>query len=134
MGAGNQGKKLILKLKAHNIQVDHIMDNDTSKVGQKIEGVLVMDIQKFEDESIYIITPASEEIRHKLVSQLCSIGVNESYIIEFDEYEYYKAVYTLGKCQEELGELYRSEFEKEIDWENPKRYTEILNWEKTECK
>lgn len=130
VGAGNQGKKLILKLKAHNIQVDHIMDNDTSKVGQKIEGVLVMDIQKFEDESIYIITPASEEIRHKLVSQLCSIGVNESYIIEFDEYEYYKAVYTLGKCQEELGELYRSEFEKEIDWENPKRYTEILNWEK----
>jgi len=130
VGAGNQGKKLILKLKAHNIQVGHIMDNDTSKVGQKIEGVLVMDIQKFEDESIYIITPASEEIRHKLVSQLCSIGVNESYIIEFDEYEYYKAVYTLGKCQEELGELYRSEFGKEIDWENPKRYTEILNWEK----
>lgn len=130
VGAGNRGQQLISKLKSHGIDVDFVMDNNDKLWGNMVCGVSTGKISNNGYDCIYIITPADEKIKKSIVKQLFSLDITQDQIIEYDEYDYYKTIYSIGKCKEELSELYRKEFSKELNWENPMRYTEILNWEK----
>lgn len=130
VGAGKRGSELISKLKAHGVIVNAIMDNCSSLWDTQIEGIKVGKVCNLNDRCIYIITPASTQNRENIIKQLKQLGAKDEQLLEYDDYDYYKTIYMLGECKEELSELYRKEFSRELDWENPKRYTEILNWEK----
>lgn len=130
VGVGNRGRQLISRLKLHGIDVNYAMDNNDMLWGSRQCGVSTDRLSNNGVNCMYIITPADKSIRKTLEEQLFSLGVTQDQIVEYDEYEYYKTIYSLGKCQEELSELYRNVFSRELNWENPSRYTEILNWEK----
>ncbi len=130
VGAGNCGRELISKLKLCNTAIEYVMDNDESLWGTLVENIYVKKITNLGNNWIYVITPASGEIKIALLKQLLNLNVEEKQIILYDEYGYYKIIYELGKTKEKLSELYKKVFSRELNWENPTRYTEILNWEK----
>ncbi len=134
VGAGVKGQELVMEMGACNFRgVKRFLDNNVSLHGKHVKGIKVDKVQNLGDGWIYIISVAESKIRKILESQLLEDGAKEEQIIKIiykKDYEYYKDVYLRGRCKEELSEAYRKEFSKELDWENPTRYTEILNVEK----
>lgn len=130
VGAGVRGKELIDKLALHGKAVDAIMDNSDALCGKTINGIDVQEINNLGTNYIYVITPKSTDAQIQLQKQLVGLQISEEKMLMYDIYEYYKSIYELGKCKEELSFIYLKAFAREINWENPSRYTEILNWEK----
>lgn len=133
VGAGRKGKELLDQLMGKKVTVDIFLDNNERLYETQINGVRVERIQNLGENWVYIIAIENFAVRDILEKQLLENNIKKESIIRYSEkkdYDYYKDVYLNGKCKEELSEAYRKEFSRELNWEKPTRYTEILNWEK----
>lgn len=138
IGAGVHGRGLAKSLGENSIEVNLFLDNDKKKQGKIIDNIPVKEIMNLGSEGgknnwIYIITIENSVVRNRLFQQLLDNHVVENEIVTFcpvKEYEYYREAYLAGRCKEELSAAYRAIFSRELNWEHPTRYTEILNVEK----
>lgn len=133
VAASRCGRELIELLEEENVRVDVFFDNDEKKEGTLIRGIQVVKPYKLAGENIlYIVAIDSIKGQEELKKQLLSLGISEehitrSYCEKDDEYyssldeEFYK---------EEISKQYKGLFERELNWNNPTTYTEIINWEK----
>lgn len=131
VGAGEKGKELYFFLKECGATVDFFFDN--SLLSGKIDGVSVLKPEKIESaEAVYIISVCNRTVRKELHKQLEELGVESSQIIIYYAYKDYDYFGNLNEkyYQEELSEIYRERIGKDINWEHPQTYTEIINWEK----
>lgn len=135
-GAGKTGIMLEKQLKDNGISIKVFMDNNEKLYGTLVNGVRVERIQNLGDNCLYIIAIGEENVRNALEKQLLENCIKKERIIGFSftdyfmYYEYYRKAYLKGRCKDELSEAYRRIFGRELNWENPTRYTEILNVEK----
>lgn len=135
VGAGTVGRKLLAAIKNEKVKSIKFMDNNKSLYQEPVEGTEVGKIEDLGDDWIYIISVENPSARNALEEQLLENHIKKEkiYIFSFyKNYEYYKEIYLSGKCKEELSEAYRNIFSRELNWDNPTRYTEILNVEKLE--
>lgn len=79
-----------------------------------------------------IIAVNAPEIRLNLVSQLMELGIDEENIMIYHDLPNMEYVAGLEEkeYQEVINSIYFKEFGREIDFEHPTTYNEILNWEK----
>lgn len=134
VGAGKKGRNLQAQLKKRGVTIKSFLDNNKELYETFIDGVCVNKIQDLGANCLYIIAIADLEVCNVLEKQLLETGIKEENIIKFGSkgYEYYKKQYLNGKVKEELSRTYQKIFSKELNWEHPTRYTEILNVEKLE--
>lgn len=133
VGAGSRGKKIVSRLSHEKMRVDAVLDNNAAIWGEEVNGIKIDRIQNLGNDWNYVISIDLRAPRKDVKKQLIELNIHETDIYEYfndEQYEHYKEVYLNGKCQEELSKLYKERFGRDIDWENPKKYTEILNWEK----
>lgn len=133
VGAGKQGRELFTQLKSRGVAVKIFLDNDETLHGHTIDGITVERVQNMGEGWGYIVAIGNSSIRDDLEKQLLRDKVSEKSIIKFSlvkDYEYYRNVYLNGQCKVELDKVYYKEFSRKLNWDNPSRYTEILNVEK----
>lgn len=137
VGAGKTGKDLYNLLYKQNIIVYNFFDNDQKKIGDRIDNVEIVPLQKIEDKNcLYIIAIYCPDARQALYVQLQELGINtgniiayapvlnDEYISQLDEEDY----------QDTISSLFFSVFGREMDWENPRTYNEKICWEKLNVK
>ena len=132
-GAGQYGRQLVGQLAERGIHPYAIFSNFPEKDGEAIDGIPIMKPCPPEagKDALYVIALANEDICDDLKEQLVSLGVPASSILFYEEARYtYFASLTPEKRKAVLTELYQEQFGREMDWEHPCRYSEILNWEK----
>lgn len=137
VGAGGRGKELLTYMKAErDIYVAAFFDNATELIGSNIEGVKVCLPYCFDERALYIIAVESSIVRTELVSQLDELGVaSEDIMIYYPVRNYeYRSQLEEKYYPDEIQEMYEECFGKKMDWDTPKTYNEILNWEKVNLK
>lgn len=132
-GAGQIGRRLLRELADRGIRPYAVFSNYPEKDGKEIDGIPIMKPCPPEagKNALYVIALIDEDICDDLKEQLASLGVPADRMISYEEARY---AYFASRSREErkaiLSELYRERIGRELDWERPRRYTEILNWEK----
>lgn len=132
-GAGESGQELVMMLSAQsNIRVLEVFDNNPQKVGSVLCGVKVGLPRKLDGDVLYIVSICSSRIRDEVISQLLTMGIAADDIAKcykYRDYEYCSAL-DPKDYKDEVTQEYFEIFGKEINWEHPTTYTEIINWEK----
>lgn len=132
-GAGQIGRQLVGQLLNRGIRPYAIFSNYPEKDGESIDGIPIMKPCPPEGgkNALYVIALANEDICDSLKEQLASLGVPADSMITYEEarYDYFASLSQEGR-KAVLTELYRERIGQELDWDHPRRYTEILNWEK----
>lgn len=140
VGAGFWGEKILTELKNERGDFDHIKIAvfDNGKVGQYLCGHLISRPRMMEDEQyLYVITPDKEEIRSVLYRQLLGLGVrDEDIVVNYPSpYDYhYLRKLDPQDYREAIGDMFLDRYGRQIDWNYPKTYNEIINWEKINVK
>jgi len=131
VGAGQVGRELSYLLHKYNISVFEIFDNKSNDV--ELNGVpIVRPYNLNDDKCIYIITMADLDIRHAVKLQLLELRIDESQIVIYHNWRDYEYLKNLDEkyYKEEISEVYKEYFGKELNWNNPQTYTEKMAYEK----
>lgn len=124
VGAGKNGKLLHDRLCEEGIKIDYIMDNNVRGGTLPVQNL-------HEDGCLYLVTPNGKG-RDEIYYQLLCLGIPLKNIVKcyFNrEYQYMKEL-PLIYWKDEISDIYRGIFHREIDWERPKTYNEIICREK----
>lgn len=133
---GKYGQALLQLLRESGLVVEAFFDNDYVKQGTIVNGVPVEAFSNKGLNCIYYIANEQYTIREKIKKQLTNIGIEEDSIVEIssdDEWSYWKNL-PEERYKEEISRLYFEAFGKEMNWEHPTRYSEIINYEKLYAK
>lgn len=132
-GAGHYGRQLIKQLTDRGIRPDTIFSNYPERDGEEIDGIPIMrpcppEVGK---NALYVIALANMDICDDLKEQLVSLGVSDDSIISYEKvrYDYFASLSQDGR-KAAITELYQKHVGRELGWDHPRRYTEILNVEK----
>lgn len=132
-GAGQIGRQVVRQLTDRGIRPYAIFSNYPEKDGEAIDGIPIMKpcAPEAGKNTLYVIALANEDICDSLKEQLVTLGVPADSMITYEEarYDYFASLPQEGR-KAVLTELYRERIGRELDWDYPRRYTEILNWEK----
>lgn len=132
-GAGVIGRELTDYLHKNGVQIDAFFDNNHDKDGSRIQNIPVKIPHKLDgDDTLYIAAAFSEETRKQMKEQMRALGIPEEQILTCSgvkDYEYYRNL-DESEYKRELSELYLMRMGRELNWDNPSTYTEIINWEK----
>lgn len=132
-GAGQYGRQLVRDLMDRGVHPYAIFSNFPEKDGGAVEGIPITRPCPPEagKDALYVIALANDDICDTLKEQLVSLGVSADKMITYEEarYDYFASLPREGR-KAVLTELYQKQFGRELDWDHPRRYTEILNWEK----
>ena len=115
--------------------IDAIMDNDGRKIGQRFYELEIEPVTN-RDGLIYIIANHTFEQRASIREQLHEIGITDENIDEYHKdlaWSYWKSL-PESEYKDELSMLYFETFGREMNWDNPRTYNEILTWEKIYAK
>lgn len=132
VGAGKVGKELLHCLLSLQKEVIAVFDNDIEKIGKVIEGVVVEKPYKVDETCLYILAVNDRRQQACLKDQMLSLGIDAEVLTICDrsmEYKYWSSLKP-EQYQAEIDSLYYETFNRKMDWENPKSYNEIINWEK----
>lgn len=132
-GAGQIGRQFVGQLLDRGIRPYAIFSNYPEKDGESVDGIPIIKPCPPEGgkKALYVIALANEDICDSLKEQLASLGVPADSMITYEEarYDYFASLSQEGR-KAVLTELYRERIGQELDWDHPRRYTEVLNWEK----
>lgn len=137
VGAGKNGKELLdLIQNEDSSKIIAFFDNNQYLQGKEVKGVSVLIPYNMGNEYLYVITVYNAQDRERLRIQLKDLGIDEERIVACHYQKDYEYFSTLDEkyYQEEISEQYKDVFGKEMNWENPTTYTEIINWEKLNVK
>lgn len=134
MGMGKNGKNLAIELgESSNLEgkIIAIFDNSNDLLG-KIHFGHVIEKPRYIPNCLYVITPRDEEVRRVLYKQIIDLGVSSEFIVVYATHGDYDYYFSLSEAdyKDEISDLYYEAFGKEMNWENPMTFNEILNWEK----
>lgn len=132
-GTGNAGSRLADILLRKGFQIDVFFDNDLNKQGGIFKGSPVIEPQKLEENTAYIVAIENNNVSMQLVDQLTQLLINEKDIFVFNKSTYIDFVNGASKddIEFELSKNCKSIFGESFDIYNPHTYNEIINWEKT---
>ena len=105
--------------------------NDEKQDGSCLDGIVVKKPCKMNADA-YIIAVADHNAKIELKTQLIDLGVPDENILFYafpKDYAYYKNL-PEQYYQDEISERYRCAFGREMNWNQPRTYNEIINWEK----
>ena len=132
-GAGQYGRQLIGLMADRGLRPYAVFSNFPERDGEAIDGIPVMKPCPPEagKNTLYVIALANEDVCDVLKEQLTSLGAPAGSVISYEEarYAHFASLPREGR-KAFLSSLYRERIGRELDWEHPSRYTEILNWEK----
>lgn len=137
VGAGFAGETLYQVLKRQDIEVSEFWDNSDEKAGIKIGQVEVKKPYGIQDkEHLFIIAVKDARIKQELEEQLVGLGIDTENIIGYRHLPDIEYVSKLSedKYPEVINSIYFQEFGKEVNFDNPVTYNEIINWEKLYLK
>ena len=129
---GNLGKELCDCLIENNIEPECFFDNSIKKIGDKILGIPIEPISNKGDGYIYMIANNNIIDRENISIQLRNKGILQKNIMEIsydDAWEFWKNL-PESKYEEEISKLYFDVFGEAMNWDKPRRYNEIINYEK----
>ena len=132
-GAGVRGRELLEILVNKGLNVCAIFDNNPERTGNRmISGIPVVLPKKIEGTDVLYVTSIADPYdRIVLKQQLLRLGVYEEEIFEYDPREYeYLSHLDESEYKNELDSMYFKVFGRNINWDDPKRYTEKINCEK----
>lgn len=138
VAASRCGREVLVRLKQRqNVNIVAFFDNDDKKEGATIHGIKVVKPYCLKNDNVlYIISVDTEKWRDELKRQLLAMGVKEEQITrcycEKDD-EYY-ANLDEKYLKDEISLQYYAQFERELNWDNPTHYNEIINWEKVNVR
>ena len=135
VGAGPAGRKVLAYFGKYDLRPICYFDNNGQLSGELVDGILVKKPCMLDEDTLYFICVRKEEVKTVLYEQLLSLGINEESIFVvrscMPNYSYeYLSNMPEERYQEELDLIYLESFGRFIDWEHPKTYNEIINWEK----
>lgn len=137
VGYGKGGRELLWLIKSESMaaKIVAIFDNDSELWKLKPLGIPVTKICKDEvDADLYIITPLEQDA-DELKKQLEDIGISDELIVNY----YYQRSSEYAKrfikgndylFKEEIDNMYSEVFGRGVNWEDPRTYNEIIQWEK----
>lgn len=131
VGAGKAGTELAEFLIANNVEIVFFFDNNKSLREKKIFGITVSEIKRICCVKYVVSTKA--EYRQELIDQLVGAGISKEDIIVYYPTAHDEEYITrFGKegLEKAISDLYRETFGYDMDWDNPRTYNEIINWEK----
>lgn len=132
-GAGQYGRQFVRQLTDRGIRPCAIFSNYPEKDGEAIDGIPIMKPCPPEDgkNTLYVIALGKDDVCESVKEQLASLGVSADSMITCEDarYDYFASLSPEGR-KSVLTELYQEWVGQKIDWDQPRRYTEILNWEK----
>lgn len=137
VGAGKRGQELLGHLSQHNsTNIVAFFDNNEAITGSKIQNIEIVKPYKVDGVSIYVIAVDVEKYRREFCSQLQRLGIEKDNIVIYYYDRDYDYLSTLSEAyyEEEIKAMYYEKFGKEINWEKPTTYNEIINWEKINIK
>ncbi len=135
-GAGGYGKDLVDTLLRNGIKPFCFFDNSKELRGKCINGIEIC--EPFYDgnkDTLYIVSIRGK-YRKEICTQLEEIGVPQNQIIEYAanrDYEYMITV-PLEEYRAEISDMFREKHGYDMNWDNPRTYSEIINWEKLYLK
>ena len=87
------------------------MDNDKEKQGEIFDGCLILSVEKgIQLKYDCIVLMAGERIRKEMKAQLLSYGVNESRILDFDQYMHYESEHEAKQSGQDNAEDNSTDF------------------------
>ncbi len=129
---GKLGRRVLSILRERDINVECFFDNNEKLQGQLVDGVMVEAFSNKGENVKYIVANAQHLLFDVLKQQLVECGVEDNSIIEIssdDEWRYWKNL-PEEDYQNEISELYYESFGRNMNWETPTTYNEIINYEK----
>lgn len=124
---------LIRWFSSNGIETKCIFESDSRYHGKRLDGIPIVppDPAFISDNFAYVID-SPKGLRYMYRQRLLKLGVAEEAIQVFHTTRDYEYMSTLDSMyyKDELSDIYRVTFGRELDWANPKRYTEKVNWEK----
>ena len=132
VGIGYYGKYLLDNLyNKYLANIVAIFDNNDLLAGKVYKNITIEKPRNI-GNYLYVITVMDICQRDELQKQLISLGISEENIISYmgiKDYEYYSSL-DESLYKEEISLQYRNRLGKDMNWDNPLTYNEILNWEK----
>lgn len=130
--AGKVGVELYNWLKQSGTMVEVFFDNNPDDVSLPFPDVMVIKPDNLGDDYLYVISAMNSNTRKIVKNQLMDMGISSEDIEIYYPIRDYEYVSTLEPSlyQDEISDFYRLKHGYCMDWDNPRRYNEILNWEK----
>ena len=127
VGAGALGKTACYLLKNYNIKVKKFFDN---KAVGEILGITIQKPQNLLGNILYVLT-TDQKFHEALYKQLTAIDINKNDIFVYNPLDE-KFLETLNESEYKIyiSALFYNAHGYEMNWENPKTYSEKINWEK----
>ena len=132
-GCGKVGQEILKQLHDKGIYPLAVFSNNPLNDQNNANDVhMQIPSNKFEGlKPLYVIAVIKEDYCYEMKNQLHSFGIDRNRIITLMDMQHaYFSGFDIQQRKEHLSNLYRTEFLREINWEKPKKYTEILNYEK----
>ena len=133
VSAGLHGKELAGALIDRDREVRWFFDNKEELWGLDIFGIPIKKpFNANSDDVCYVISVFDEVLRYVLKRQLAGLGIPEESVLCYFPARCldFHATLLPEEYRGEIDEMFREKFGRSMDWENPKTYSEKINWEK----
>lgn len=132
VGAGKTLTNLMALLRNEGISIDAVMDNNDALVGRVFDGVPVEKPNKHIGNALYIIDVKAADLAKELCDQLVGLGIALESIVFQPHAVVPKdiVIEDSENAKKVLDDLYFERFGRCINWDSPRTYNEIINYEK----